>query len=49
MRRRDKENHMDVSFVSRYERRVAFVKEVIAENSTLDDDVARELCGSSTP
>lgn len=34
---------MDVSFVSRYERRVAFVKEVIAENSTLDDDVAREL------
>lgn len=33
----------DVSFISRYEQRVAFVKEVIANNSTLGDDTAREL------
>jgi phage tail protein X len=44
MRSRNKENDMmDVSFISRYERRVSFVEEVIAKNSTLGDDIAREL------
>ena len=33
----------DITFISRYERRVSLVKEVIAKNSTLGDDVAREL------
>ncbi|MBB4906085.1 DUF6307 family protein [Actinophytocola algeriensis] len=33
----------DITYVSRYERRVSFVQDVLAKNSTLADDVAREL------
>lgn len=33
----------DITFISRYERRVAFVQEVLAKNSTLGDEAAREL------
>ena len=44
VRGRHKENDMkDITFISRYERRVTFVQEVLVRNSTLGDDVAREL------
>jgi Family of unknown function (DUF6307) len=33
----------DITFSSRYDQRVSLVKEVIAKNSTLGDDMAREL------
>jgi hypothetical protein len=33
----------DITFISRYEQRVSFVQDVLAKNSTLGDDVAREL------
>ena len=33
----------DITFISRYDRRVSLVKEVIAKNSTLGDGTAREL------
>jgi hypothetical protein len=33
----------DTSFVSRYERRVRFVQNVLQQNSELDDNAAREL------
>jgi hypothetical protein len=43
-RGRHKENDMkEIAFISRYERRVSFVQEVIAKNSTLGDEVARAL------
>lgn len=32
-----------IAFISHYERRVAFVQDVLVKNSTLGDDVAREL------
>ncbi|GAB1511132.1 DUF6307 family protein [Actinophytocola sp. KF-1] len=33
----------EIAFISRYEQRVAFVQDVLVKNSTLGDDVAREL------
>jgi hypothetical protein len=33
----------DTNFVSRYDRRVAFVRDVLQKNSTLDEGAAREL------
>ena len=33
----------DTKFVSRYERRVAFVHDVLRKNSALDENAAREL------
>jgi hypothetical protein len=33
----------DTTFVSRYEQRVSFVQDVLAKNSALGDDMAREL------
>jgi hypothetical protein len=43
-RGRHKENDMtDISFISRYDRRVSFVQEVLAKNSALGDQAAREL------
>ena len=33
----------EIMFISRYERRVSFVQDVLAKNSMLADDVAREL------
>ncbi|MBB4912906.1 DUF6307 family protein [Actinophytocola algeriensis] len=33
----------DISFISRYDRRVSFVQDVLAKNSALGDQAAREL------
>lgn len=38
------ENHMpDTTFVSRYEKRVLFVQDVLQKNSVLSDESARDL------
>lgn len=33
----------DTTFVSRYEKRVSFVQDVLEQNSALDDDAAHRL------
>ena len=39
-----KENRItDTTFISRYERRVSFVQDVLTKNSKLTDDVAHDL------
>ena len=44
VRGRHKENDMkEITFISRYERRVTFVQDVLVRSSTLGEDVAREL------
>jgi hypothetical protein len=41
--RREENDMKDITFVSHYDRRVSFVQEVLAKNSTLGDEAAREL------